>query len=552
MTKRIFRSIVTVAAAMLVACFVMILGVLYHYFMGVSEGQMRAQTALIAQAVQNEGAPYFDGLDARDYRITWIAPDGSVLYDTQSDAAAMESHADREEFIEATESGAGESARYSATLTERMLYCAKRLSDGSVIRVASAQNTIVTLVIGMLPSIIIVLILAIVLSAVLASRLAKGIVKPMNELNLDTPLENDAYEELSPLLQRIERQHRQITAQMDELRRKQEEWDAVAGSMNEGIVLLNEKNRILSINGSAMQLLSAGKDCIGRDFLTVCRRLDIQQLLETAAKGGKSELVFERNGREYQVNASPVMSEGTPKGTALLLFDVTHKAQAEQLRREFTANVSHELKTPLHTISGSAEIMKNGLVEAADMPRFMERIYTESQRMIALVDDIIRLSKLDEGAVDDTVFKRLSLKAVSEDVVKRLMPQAQAMHVTLAVSGDDGEISGVAPLITELIYNLCDNAIKYNREGGSVQIEIKDTAREAILSVSDTGIGIPLEAQSRVFERFYRVDKSHSKEIGGTGLGLSIVKHIAKVHGGQLELNSRVDEGTTITVRFPK
>lgn len=552
MTKRIFRSILIVASLILAACLVIVLGVLYDYFTAVSEAQMITQTSLIARAVENEGEAYFDGLEVGGYRITWIGANGEVLYDTQSDAAAMESHADREEFIEAAETGAGESSRYSATLTERMLYCAKRLSDGSVVRLASAQNTILTLVLGMLQPILIVLVLAIILSAVLASRLAKHIVKPMNELNLDEPLENDAYEELEPLLGRIERQHRQISAQMEELRGKQEEWDTVANSMNEGIVLLNEKKGIISINGSAMKLLSAESDCVGRDFLTICRSLDIQRLLSRAAGGEKSEIVVELNGLDYQVNASPVLSDGKVKATALLFFDVTEKARAEQMRREFTANVSHELKTPLHTISGTAEIMRNGIAAPEDMPRFIERIYTEAQRMIALVSDIIRLSGLDEGISVDQAFERLSLKTTAEDVKKRLAPQAEEKNITFDVSGDDGEISGIAPLITELVYNLCDNAIKYNCENGSVIIDIKETENEVILSAADTGIGIPAAAQERVFERFYRVDKSHSKEIGGTGLGLSIVKHVAKMHNAQLKLSSRLDEGTTVTLSFPK
>lgn len=551
MTKRIFRAILMVAAAILAACFIIILGVLYDYFTGMSELQMRTQTALIAQAVQNEGEAYFDGLDTGSYRITWIAGDGTVIHDTRSDAQEMDSHADREEFTEAVKTGTGESARYSDTLTLRMLYCAQRLSDGSVIRVASEQNSIFSLVLGMLQPILVVLVLAVILSAVLASRLAKRIVKPMNELDLDSPLENNTYEELSPILTRIEHQHRQISAQLDELHRKQEEWDTIAGSMNEGIVLLNPKNQIVSINDSALRLFSARKDCVGQDLLTICRSLELQQLLTKAAGGEKAELVLDQNGRAYQVNASPIMSGGEQKGTALLLFDITDKAQAEQMRREFTANVSHELKTPLHTISGSAEILKNGIVDAGDVPRFLERIYEESQRMIALVEDIIRLSSLDEGAID-APRERLSLKALAQDAAHRLEPQAVEKKVTLEATGDSGEILGVVPLVAELVYNLCDNAVKYNREDGAVKIRVEDTPAEVILTVSDTGIGIPEDAQSRVFERFYRVDKSHSKAIGGTGLGLSIVKHIARMHGARLELFSRLGEGTSVTVAFPR
>ncbi len=551
MTKRIFKSILAVAAAVLAACFIIILGMLYDYFTGLSETEMKTQTALIAHAVENEGDSYFDGLNSGSYRITWIADDGTVMYDTTADASNMENHADREEFIEASKIGSGDSRRYSATLTQRMIYYAKRLSDGSVVRVSSTQNSILTLVMGMLQPVLFVLLLAIVLSAVLASRLSKRIVDPLNRLDLEAPLENEAYEELSPLLGRIEHQQRQISSQIERLERTQAEWDSIANSMNEGIVLLGAKNNILSINESAMQLLDTDRECVGSDFLTVCRRLDIQALLDKAAAGDKAELTVELGGREYQVDASPIPSDTGARGTELLFFDVTEKARGEQMRREFTANVSHELKTPLHTISGTAEIMKNGLVEQEDIPRFSERIYSEAQRMISLIDDIIRLSKLDEGA-GDMLRERLSLKELAGDALSRLKPQADAKQVTMELNGDGGEMLGVTPLVMELVYNLCDNAVKYNRVGGSVKVSVGDTPNEVVLTVADTGIGIPEEYQDRIFERFFRVDKSHSKEIGGTGLGLSIVKHVAQIHNARIELSSRAGEGTSIVVSFPK
>ena len=549
MTRRIFRSIMLVVAAVLAACLCIILGVLYEYYSGISEQQMKTQTTLIARAVEAEGVTYLEGLDSGAPRVTWIAADGSVLFDTQTDTVGMDNHADREEFIEALEVGSGQSSRYSATLTERMMYCAERLSDGSVVRVANAQSTILTIVLGMLQPILILLVLAAILSAVLASRISKRIVQPLNALDLDAPLDNDTYEELSPLLTRIERQKRQLADQLDELRRRRKEWDTIAGSVSEGIVLLGAKGEVIGINKSAAQLLDTGEYCVGSDFLTVCRRVDIQKLLDSASMGDKAELTAELGGREYQINASPVFSNDELCGTALLFFDVTDKTRAEQLRREFTANVSHELKTPLHTISGSAEIMRDGLVKPEDMPRFIERIYSEAQRMITLVDDIIRLSHLDEG-VSELPRESISLKAVACDVLKRLESEAQAKGVTAAVEGDSGMITGVPPLVTELVYNLCDNAIKYNKQGGSVTVSVADSADGAALTVSDTGIGIPPEAQDRVFERFYRVDKSHSKEIGGTGLGLSIVKHVARLHGASIELESAAGEGTRITVSF--
>ena len=549
MTRRIFKSIIAVAAAVIAACFIIILGILYEYFSALSAVQLKNQTSLIAHAVENEGAAYFEGLDAGEYRVTWIAADGSVLYDSQGDAQAMENHSGREEFIEALSDGVGESSRYSSTLTQRMFYCAQRLSDGTVLRLANAQHTIFMLVIGILQSVAVVVIIAIVISALLASRVAKRIVKPLNELNLDSPLENDAYDELAPLLSRIDRQHRQIAAQEEELLRKQQEWNAVTDSMNEGIVLLGEQSTVLSINKSAARLLETDRGCVGENFLTVCRRIELQPLLQSAAAGGTAECRLFFGEREYQVNSSPVVSEGAPKGTVLLFFDITERLRAEQLRREFTANVSHELKTPLHTISGSAEILKGGLVSPEDAPRFTARIYDEAQRMIKLVDDIIGLSRLDEGEAGAAP-ENMSLKSAAEAAVGRL--EAEASDITLSVTGDEGLINGIPYLIDELIFNLCDNAIKYNRAGGSVSVNILDRPGETVLSVSDTGIGIPPDAQERVFERFYRVDKSHSKQLGGTGLGLSIVKHVALMHSAKITLESTPGEGTTVSVIFPK
>lgn len=395
------------------------------------------------------------------------------------------------------------------------------------------------------------MILAFALSSALASSLSKRIVRPLNALNLDEPLKNETYDELSPLLTRIERQHRQIDDQMKELRRKRGEWDAVTGSMNEGIVLLSENGMILSINKSAMKLMGAEGDCVGRDMLSVCRRIDVQQLLERAAGGEKAELVADFSGAEYQLDASPVVSSGEVKGIALLFFDVTERMRAEQMRREFTANVSHELKTPLHIIAGTAELMKNGLVAREDMPRFIERLYEESRRMSRLVNDIIELSRLDEGA-ENAPRIEMSLKAAAEGAAERLAPEAEKENIRIAVSGDDAKITGVPSLIGELVYNLCDNAIKYNRPGGRVDISISDGRDGAVLTVADTGVGIPRESLERIFERFYRVDKSRSKATGGTGLGLSIVKHAALLHGAWVGVESEPGRGSTFRVTFPK
>lgn len=551
MTKRIFRSICIAALAVLLTCLVIITGALYDYFTTIQKNQLRAETGLAAQGVANEGMAYLDGLQPDGYRVTWVASDGSVLYDSEADAEAMENHADREEIQSAFKTGYGESARTSATLTERLLYSAQLLPDGTVIRISCTQYTIWNFFLLMLPAIAVVIAVALLFSLFLASRLSRKIVKPLNTLNLDDPLSNDTYDELSPLLRRIEQQHQEISRQKTLLKRRREEFDAVTGSMSEGLVLLNDKDTILSINKSAARLFNTDDSCVGSSMMTVYRNLGMLTLLDKARNGETAEMTLPLGGGTYQLNASPVVSEGTVAGVALLLFDVTERLNAEQMRREFTANVSHELKTPLHSISGCAEMIKNGMVKEADVPQFVSQIYKEAQRLIALVDDIIRLSRIDEGA-KALPREPADLLALAEDAAAQLSLLASEKHVTIRTAGEHAEITGIAAILRELVYNLCDNAVKYNRDGGSVDVTVADSPDEAVLTVSDTGIGIPEAHQSRIFERFYRVDKSHSKESGGTGLGLSIVKHAAQLHDAKIALHSVPGEGTAITVRFPK
>lgn len=552
MTKRIFRSTCFVAIAVLIACIVLIMGALYSYFSSVQMNQLHMQTALAAQGVNNEGLSYFDGLDISDYRITLVSPDGSVLYDCRADAGTMENHLKREEIQEALKNGEGESRRFSSTLSESSLYCAQKLNDGSVLRLSVAQKSIFTLVLGMSQPICVVLVVAIVLSLYLAYRLSKNIVRPLNELDLDDPLSNnDGYDELSPLLKRIDRQQKQLKRQANEMQKKQDEFTAITESMNEGLILLNPKGTIISINPAAAKLLDAGQFSKGKNILTVNRSLALQEVISDAVAGKSAEKIIELHERHYQVDASPVISDGAVGGIVLLLFDVTEKEDAEQLRREFTANVSHELKTPLHSISGYAEIIKSDLISPEDIKPFASKIYSEAQRMIQLVEDIINLSHLDEGA-DSMSFEDCDLYLMAQDTVANLSSEADASDITVTLSGDPAVIKGVPHMLSGIIYNLCDNAIKYNRPGGKVNIDIRELASSAILSVRDTGIGIPPEHQNRIFERFYRVDKSHSKEVGGTGLGLSIVKHAAKIHGAKVSVESTPGEGTCISLEFPK
>lgn len=551
MTKRIFRTIFAVAISIFLASSILFLAVLYDYFSEIGQNQLRMQIDLASQGVEDEGLDYLQKLNIKDYRVTWIGTDGSVLYDSLSDVDEMENHFEREEVKEALSMGYGTSSRYSSTLMQRYLYGAKRLSDGTVIRLSVAQNSLLILTLGMLQPTIVIFVIAIILSAVLASRLSKKIVRPLNELNLDQPLDNDGYDELSPLLRRIDAQQKEIRQQSAELKQKQNEFDVMTSSMSESIILLNKKGTILSINKAAAKLLGTDRSCIGEDIMEINRSLELVGLLNKARAGTHSELITELGNERYQMIASPVISNDIVSGIVLLIFDVTEKEKAEQLRREFTANVSHELKTPLHTISGSAELLANDMVKPEDIPAFSKRIYSEAQRMIRLVEDIMRLSHLDEGAVN-MKWETVNLYAAAEETIKALSDKAENMGIKLELSGEAVRISGIHQLIQEIIYNICDNAIKYNRRGGSVSVTIKEVDQYAAVTVSDTGIGIPAEHQERIFERFYRVDKSHSKEIGGTGLGLSIVKHAARLHNAEIELHSVVDEGTEITIKFPE
>lgn len=550
MTKRIFRSICFVAIAVFLASLILIMGVLYSYFSGVQQRQLQMQLELAAQGVTNEETAYFSDLTVRDYRITWIDTDGTVLYDSDALSSDMENHLEREEIKEALATGYGESKRYSATLMDRSLYAAQRLEDGTVLRLSIAQSSILTLVLGMAQPISIVIVLAVVLSVVLAVRLSKSIVKPLNEIDLNHPLSNEGYDELAPLLRRIDGQQKQLRGQKTRLEQKQAELDTIIGSMSEGMVLLNERGKIVSINPAAMRLLGTSWNCVGTDMLTVSRNLDLHDILSRALQGQSEVQTVSLEAGKYQISASPIMSEEKVVGTALCFFDVTEKEKAEQMRREFTSNVSHELKTPLHSISGYAELLQNDMVKQGDIVPFAGKIYREAQRMTSLVEDILSLSHLDEGA-EDMEWTEVKLYELASKAIAGLEAEAKAAKVTVSLSGEDCRLHGIPQLLHSIIYNLCDNAIKYNKVGGEVKVSVEKQDAGAVLTVSDTGIGIPAQEQARIFERFYRVDKSRSKEVGGTGLGLSIVKHAVLIHHGTIEVDSAVDEGTTITVRLP-
>ena len=549
MTKRIFRATLLVGVAVLIASLTLVMGALYSYFGRVQESQLRDELSLAAVGVEQNGMDYLRKLESDQYRITWLRADGAVLYDTQADAESMENHAQRQEVQQALATGEGESSRYSDTLLQKTVYYAKRLPDGTVLRLSAIRVTTGVLVLNMLQPILLVLAAALILSGVLASRLARRITEPLNRLDLEHPLENDTYEELAPLLRRMEHQRRQIDRQMDELRRRSEEFEQITGSMSEGLVLLDEAGVILSINPAARRLLDAAENCVGQDLLTVDRDVALSDALRQAAEQGHSEFRGQRNGREYQFDVTRIQSEGRTAGTVLLVFDVTERAFAERNRREFTANVSHELKTPLQGIIGSAELLENGLVKQEDVPRFIGHIRSEAQRLVTLIGDIIRLSQLDEG--EPMPAEPVELLALAREAAESLQSAAAARNVTITVEGEPVELTGVRRLLYEIVFNLCDNAIKYNTDGGRVQVTVTKENETAAVTVRDTGIGIPPDQQDRVFERFYRVDKSHSKASGGTGLGLSIVKHAVQYHHGAIHLQSEVGKGTEIRVTFP-
>ena len=548
MTNKIFRSIVSVAMVVLVASLFIASSFLYDYFNRSQVNQLKEELSLVAENVDKVGTEYFENFDSSIFRFTLVSSDGSVLYDSQAKAGEMENHLEREEISEALKDGSGSSARYSSTLTVRTFYEATRLENGNVLRISVSQITVGALILGMLPAICAIILISVVVALIMSHKMAKSIVKPLNQLDLENPAENETYEELTPILTKINKQHKQITRQMRELKQKSDEFEQITASMNEGLVLLDKKGIVLSINAAAKKLFSADETAVGRDFLTLDRSTDMSRAIEKALDGKRAEFREERNGSEYHFVINRTESDGKTVGIVILCFDVTETAFAERNRKEFTANVSHELKTPLQSIIGSAELLENGLVKPEDTKRFVGNIKNEATRLVSLINDIIRLSQLDEDSEPAT--ESVDLYDVANEVVEILTVSAAKKQVELHLNGEPCVMNGIRRYLYEIIYNLCDNAIRYNKDGGKVIVDLKNKDSNIILSVSDTGIGIPAEHQSRIFERFYRVDKSHSKETGGTGLGLSIVKHAVAYHGGKIKLESTVNVGTTITVCF--
>ena len=544
MTSKIFRSTVLVAVVVLLCSLGIVVGVLYNHFTGVQVEQLKDELSLAATGTEQYGNAFLENLEADRFRVTWIDTDGTVLFDTRVDQSNMENHADREEIREAFATGSGSAVRNSSTLTEQTYYEAQKLRDGTVLRISANQASAWALMMDLLWPIMLIAVLAIGLSALLARRMAKNIVEPLNKLNLEQPLSNDTYEELSPLLRRINQQHLQIDAQMRKLQRKTDEFIQITSHMQEGLVVLDKETHIRSINSAAMKIFGAAESCVGTSFFRVNRSHALRTALNDALDRGHGSAVLDMEGRAYRFDMSSIQSDGNLLGAVILAVDVTESRNAEQMRREFSANVSHELKTPLQGIIGSAELLESGMVKQEDTSRFVGHIRKEASRLVNLIEDIIRLSQLDEGV--QLPAEQVDMLALAEDVKEILIPSAAERNVKIHVTGKGFAIKGVRRMLQEIIYNLCDNAVKYNVPGGSVTIHAENNR----LVVSDTGIGIPAEHKDRIFERFYRVDKSHSKASGGTGLGLSIVKHAAAYHKAEISLDSTPGKGTTITVTF--
>lgn len=548
MKKKIFHSIFIVAFVVLLASICIATSFLYNHFNDSNAQQLKAELALVADTVNEVGIEYFENFDSAVFRFTVIDSDGTVLYDTKANAYEMENHAEREEVIEAFETGRGSSVRNSATLTKKTLYESVLLESGDVLRISISHLTVGALILGMLPAMFAIVLIAAVVAILLSHAMAKRITEPLMKLDLEHPSQNTTYEELTPILAKIHKQHKQIKSQMETLRRKSDEFEQIVSSMSEGLVLLDEGGMILSMNVAARKIFNVNGDVNGSNFLLVDRTSKMNKAIGKALDGNHSEYTEQRNGSEYQFTINPIESNGKVLGAVILAFDVSDRAFAERNRQEFTANVTHELKTPLQGIIGSAELLESGLVKPEDVTRFVGNIRKEATRLVSLINDIIRLAELDEK--NEPATETVELMSVAGDVVEVLRAAAVKKNVELTIKGEPCVVHGVRSYIYEIIYNLCDNAIRYNVDDGKVEILICKENGHATVAVKDNGIGIAPEHQNRIFERFYRVEKSHSKETGGTGLGLSIVKHAVQYHGGKVSLDSKVGEGTTIKVTF--
>ncbi|HGD2399204.1 TPA: ATP-binding protein [Streptococcus agalactiae] len=550
MTKKIFRTTLSASLGIVLVTILMIMGFLYNYFNHIQREQLRTQTALASQGISFEGKDYFENLKTSNVRITWVDNKGQVLYDTQSDAKHMKNHANRQEIKEAIKSGYGESTRWSATLTEKSIYAAQRLNNGTIVRLSVAQQTIFYLLLGMISPLAIIILLAIILSVLIARYIAKKVSEPLNNIDLDHPLSNDSYEEITPLLRRLDSHQAKIQHQKLLLQKRQKEFDTIISKIKEGMILLDDQARIVSINAEALKLFQINDDWHGRFMMEVSRDLTLKDLIDQGLKGKKKEANIGIENNHYRVLVRPTTDNNRVTGLVVLLFDVTDQLQMEQLQREFTANVSHELKTPLHVISGYSELLANQMVPNEEVPQFAAKIHKESERLVKWVEDIINLSHLDEQ--EKLPQETVNLYDLTQKVLEGLQAKADKKHIQINFNGEEAILRGNPVLLNSLVYNLCDNAITYNHEKGQVNVTLKNSPDTITLEVSDTGLGIAEKDKKRIFERFYRVDKSRSKIVGGTGLGLSIVKSALDFHNGSIKVDSHLGQGTTMTVLLHK
>ena len=551
MSKKIFKYIMLVSSLITVLGLAFVVGILYHYFQGQLMDELKKEAVYISRSVESAGVDYLQQLNDEDSRITYVDESGKVIYDNEANVESMDNHGHRKEIREAEINGEGADERMSSTLSEKTMYYAVRLENGNVLRVSSNQASVWMLLLQLLPPFVAVLILMLLLSGVFASRLSGKVVEPLNGLDLEHPEENDAYDEVQPLLSKIGRQNRQIRLQLEAARRQQKEFSIITENMQEGLLVIDRYTMVLSVNSSVGRLLKVKEVKTGESVYLLNRSEEFRDVVCQVLDGKHEDKVLRLDGSEIQVIANPVTRENKTEGAVILLVDVTEKVEREQLRREFSANVSHELKTPLTSISGFAEIMQDGFVKDEDVKVFAGRIYKEAQRLIRLVGDVIRISRLDEGGLPYQ-WEKLDIYSLTHDIFSTLHEAAEKQEVHMYMEGGSTVLDTVPMIMEEVLYNVCDNAVKYNRRGGEVFVRLKDGEDAVRVNVRDTGIGIPKEDQERIFERFYRVDKSHSKEIGGTGLGLSIVKHGVKTLNGRLWLNSEPGQGTEIIMEFPK
>lgn len=544
MKKKLFKNILLSMIVTLTVCMSLMILVLNKNFVKIEIGQLAKEATLASSGVENDGESYLESINDPDYRITWLDSAGNVLYDTQVNSATMENHSSREEFKKAMSEGEGSSIRYSSTMLQQNIYYAVKLNDNTVLRVAETYDSVLSLTLRLLTPILWIYILAIAISGFLANYLAKRISKPINEIDLDHPLSKPSYEEIQPLLKRVDSQNKQIKKQMDDLHQKKKEFNSVTDNISEGLILLNKENEVVSINNAARQIFQT------EDQNVILSTEEIKDLIEKAKQGKEAETILRKDEAIIRVIANPIYSHSVFTGISILAFDVTNTYEAERTRKEFTANVSHELKTPLQTIMGSAELLQNHLVKQDDIPSFYEKIHQESSRMLTLIDDIIRLSQLDESSqVEENT---LRINDFAKEAINSLKESAKKKNIQIQTNLNEAFIKANSRLIYEIIYNLIDNAIRYSNNDSSIKVSTYTDIHHAYLKVKDNGIGIPLEDQSRIFERFYRVDKSHSRATGGTGLGLSIVKHAVKLSHGTIALESELNKGSTFTVTFPK